>query len=239
MNALVNAGVVIPCYNAERYLGDAIDSVLAQSVSGPVQVRLIVVDDGSQDDSVAVAETYAGRLTVLQQANQGTSVARNLGIVRALEEGAELLAFLDADDLWTPGSLAARLGVMEAHPDVGVVAGLTEQFVSPDISADRRASMAPTLEPVPGRVAGAMLVRREVFERVGLFDPTFRLGETMDWVARATLARVSFHALDRVVQRRRVHDRNSVHEASRLHAEYLRVLKVAMDRRRQMVQQAG
>lgn len=237
MSESAKIGVVIPCYNAERYLGEAIDSVLSQDIASQLHVRLVVVDDGSQDDSVAVAEKFGDRVTVLQQANQGASVARNLGIVHVLESGAGGLAFLDADDLWTHGSLASRLEVMRANPGIGVVAGLTEQFVSPDISAERRKSMTPTLEPVPGRVAGAMLIRRDVFERVGLFDPTFRLGETMDWVARATLARVSFHALDRVVQRRRVHDRNSVHEASRLHTEYLRVLKAAMDRRRQTVQQ--
>ncbi|MEQ8848772.1 glycosyltransferase family A protein [Botrimarina sp.] len=97
--------VVVPCYNGAPFLRETLDSVLAQTAP---PLEILVIDDGSTDDSAAVAESYGDPVRVIRQPNQGESVARNRGIDEAR---AEWVAFLDADDLWRPSKLAAQLEV--------------------------------------------------------------------------------------------------------------------------------
>ena len=219
--------VVVPCFNAAPYLAEALSSVAAQQVA---DVEVLVVDDGSTDGSGDVARAHPVGAVVHRQDNAGISAARNLGVARA--RGA-LVTFLDADDVWTPGSLRARLAALDADPAAGAAAGLVEQFVSPDLPPDVRAHLAVPAAPSRGRVAGALLLRRETVDRIGPFDAGYRLGETIDWVARADAAGVRFADVPAIVLRRRVHGANSVRKAEQLRADYLRVLRASIDRRRQ------
>ncbi|HSA55609.1 MAG TPA: glycosyltransferase [Gemmatimonadaceae bacterium] len=218
--------VVVPCYNAERYLAEALGSIVSQS---PPPLEVLVIDDGSADGSAAIAEGFSPHVRCVRQENLGISAARNRGL--ALARG-ELIAFLDADDVWLPGSLARRLALLDAAPEVEGVSGLVESFISPDLPPERRGSLACPTEPSAGRLAGTMLVRRAVFDRVGAFDPALRVGETIDWVARADAAGVRWRILDEVVLRRRIHGANTTARTPALGSEYLRVLKASLDRRR-------
>jgi glycosyltransferase involved in cell wall biosynthesis len=107
--------VVIPTYNCARYLGEALESVLAQGMAG---VEIIVVDDGSTDETPDVLRAYGERILAVRQVNQGVSAARNHGIRRAK---GELVAFLDADDVWLPGKLAMDRRVLADFPDACLV----------------------------------------------------------------------------------------------------------------------
>lgn len=107
--------VVIPVFNGERYLAQAIASALEQTLP-PHQV--IVVDDGSTDSSREIAASFGDPVTLSVQANQGPSAARNLG---AAQSSGDWIAFLDADDYWQPGKLAQQVAVIEADPDVDFV----------------------------------------------------------------------------------------------------------------------
>src|SRR5215204_1328714 len=108
--------VVIPCYNQAHFLGEAIESVLAQSYPN---FEIIVVDDGSPDNTSEVAASYP-RVRLVRQENQGLSAARNSGLARS--EG-EYVVFLDADDRLLPGALQAGLECFEAHPKCAFVYG--------------------------------------------------------------------------------------------------------------------
>lgn len=217
--------VIVPCYNAERYLGEALESVLTQ----PEVAEVLLVDDGSTDGSVAVAESFGSRVQLTRQANGGASAARNSGVQRA---GGDFIAFLDADDVWTDGSLAVRVAALEASGRDDGVSGLTQQFLSPELSlADRTRLLCPDA-PVHAHVPGALLVRRTVFARVGLFDEQYRTGEMLDWVSRASAAGVVLAYIDALVMRRRIHATNTVHRQEALHGDYLRVLKASIARRR-------
>lgn len=119
--------VVIPCYNGAIYLDEAIESVLAQEYD---PLELIVVDDGSTDESGAVASQYR-EVRLISMPHSGVGATLNVGVRHAL---GELLAFLDADDRWLPDKLALQVPVLEGDPDVDMVFGHMRQFRQSDRS---------------------------------------------------------------------------------------------------------
>jgi glycosyltransferase involved in cell wall biosynthesis len=220
--------VLIGAYNAERYLGEAIESVFAQTYS---DIELIVVDDGSTDATAEVAAGYGDRLTLVRQSNAGNGAARN----RALEEASgEFFAFLDADDRFTREKLELQIAELERSGHVDMVFGYVREFVSPELTQSERATVrAPAPEPVPWTAPNLMLIRRASFQRVGPFEETVRVGVTVDWYARALEHGLRGVVIPRVVLERRLHlSNNGLRERASRH-QYLHVLKRSLDRRRQ------
>jgi glycosyltransferase involved in cell wall biosynthesis len=220
----LRVSVIIPAFNAEAYLAEAIDSVLAQTLP-PFEV--IVVDDGSTDATAAIARRFAPAVNCFSQPNGGIGAARNSG-VRAAHGNA--LAFLDADDLWLAAKLSLQVGALLADPALDLVFGHAEQFISPHLAgAQGRPGVGG---PMPGYVAGTLLVRREAFLRVGPFATGLKVGEFIDWYARARDIGLKAHLLPDVVLRRRIHDTNTGIRERDSRVEYARVLRAALARRR-------
>ncbi len=217
--------VVIPTLNGERYLGAAIDSVLGQD-HRPVEI--IVVDDGSTDGTARIARSFP-EVTYLRQDHAGIGAARNLGVTRS---GGGLLAFLDHDDLWEPGKLELQLRALERDPSLEAVLGHVIEFVSPDVEPDEVARLRPALERAPGVNPGAMLIRRESFDRVGPFEIRWTVAEWIDWYARAQERGLRVEMLPDVVLRRRLHGRNQGIREARSRVQYVQAVKAALDRRR-------
>ena len=224
---MTTLSVLIPCYNAARYLTEALESALAQGVT---LHEIIVVDDGSTDETERAVDAFGERVRYHRQAHAGIAAARNTAL--ELSSG-ELIAFLDADDVWPHGSLAARLAALEADDSLGYAYGEVEQFVSPELPAEwARRHGAADLTASPARMAGAMLVRRRAFTRVGNFSESLRIGETVDWVSRADSLGVGNRCLSRVVLRRRLHTTNSGLTQGGSRSDYLAVARAALARRR-------
>ncbi len=218
--------VIVPCYNAARYIGAALESVLNQTRK---PAEILVIDDGSTDSSADAIAQYGGAVEYMRQDNQGISAARNCGLRRAR---CGLIAFLDADDLWPANSLQDRLALLEADAGLGYAFGWVDPFLSPDMPQTVRAKIQDPGEARAGRLAGTLLLRRRVLENIGGFDAAFRVGETMDWVARIDAAGFSSCDSGTVVLRRRIHDANTVTKEKTLHADYLRVLRTSIARRK-------
>jgi glycosyltransferase involved in cell wall biosynthesis len=173
--------VVIPNYNCGRFLVEALDSVFAQTYPA---VEIIVVDDGSTDESRDVLRRYAGRVRVVEEANQGVSAARNYGI---RESRGELVAFLDADDLWHPEKLAKQVPLFD-NPAVGLV-HCAVQYVDEQNRplgtnfTGRRGRVLRPIALLQGTVVLAggstAVVRRACFDEVGMFDAG--LSTAADW----------------------------------------------------------
>jgi glycosyltransferase involved in cell wall biosynthesis len=222
---------VIPVYNGERYLGEAIQSVLSQDYPN---LELVVIDDGSSDGSAQIAQSFAGvaghALKYHYQDNAGLSAAQNAGVEQA---SGEFIAFLDCDDLWSPGKISLQMSAFSKQPGLDMVFGYVEQFLSPEL-AHRAPGEAPKIADVmPGYSTGTMLARREIFTKAGLFSSEFRLGEFVDWYARATDAGATSVMLTPVLLRRRIHKHNMGIRDRDKRSDYLRVFKASLERRRQ------
>src|SRR5262245_50863701 len=107
--------VVIPCFNCELYLEEAIESALAQTYP---KLRIVVIDDGSNDGSPQILHRFSDRIRVIRQENRGLAAARNRGID---ETNGAYLAFLDADDRWHPRKVATQVSYLQDHPDLALV----------------------------------------------------------------------------------------------------------------------
>ena len=229
-NALVS--VVIPCYNREKYIEAAIDSVLAQAYR-PLEV--IVVDDGSVDSSSEIIGRFGSTITLIRQENAGAAAARNSGVRNS--SGA-FLGFLDSDDLWTRDKLEKQLQVMTQQPEVDLIFAHTEEFISPELSEDVASTIRCRAGAMPARLQSAMLIRRDAFLKVGFFDETLTIGEGVDWLARANDAGIRSVVLPDVLLRRRLHETNIGTMKKNMRQDYARALKAALDRRRQQ-QESG
>jgi glycosyltransferase involved in cell wall biosynthesis len=224
--AATTVSVVIPAFNAERYLGDAIESVLSQTCPA---TELLVVDDGSTDGTAAVAGGFGSPVRCVSQAHGGIGGAVNRGVELAR---GELLASLDADDVWLPDKLSLQLEALTRRPELDLVFGLMEEFHSPDLTPAQRARLELRSEPRPGICRGAMLIRRESFARVGMFATDWAVGEFVEWYGRAMDAGLRSEVLDRVLVRRRLHQANSTLLRTDAHGDYVQVLRTTLARRR-------
>ena len=211
---------VIPAHNAERYIGPAIESILAQP-HRPIEI--IVVDDGSDDATAAVARSFGPPVRVIAEPHAGAGAARNRGVEEAR---GEFLAFLDADDLWTPGKLACQLGCLQADPSLDYVLGHAVEFrTAPDGTVSEGVTML-------GAAAGAMLIRRQAFQLVGLLRTDLRTGEFIDWFARAREMGLPSAVAPEIVLRRRIHAANMGITDRAGRADYAEVVRAALARRR-------
>ncbi|TML96875.1 MAG: glycosyltransferase family 2 protein [Actinobacteria bacterium] len=224
--------VIIGVYNAERYLGEAIESVLAQTHP---RVELVVVDDGSTDGSGRIAQAYGARVRCIRQENGGMAAARN----RAIPEAhGSYLSFLDADDRFPPDKLRNQLAVFETQPELDVVYGHVTEFLSPDLDDAARALLRAPEHDVPWPTPNLMLVKRESFLRVGLFSTDLKVGIGVDWYARARELGLRDAVPPIVVLERRLHAENNGIRQRESKPQYLHVLKAALDRRRTEADQA-
>ena len=223
--AEARVSVVVPVFDGEAYLGDALASVSHQSHTA---YEVIVVDDGSTDSSRAIAERFPAPVRIVSQPHRGAAAARNAGAAAA---SGDCLAFLDADDLWEPDKLERQLRALAAPDAPELVFGHVRQFGW--VALETGAGMAGWEgEAQPGRTPSAVLMRRSTFELVGPFDPSWEVGEFMDWLLRAQEAGLHETMLDAVVVRRRVHPGNVPSARPRDLRDHARILKSALDRRR-------
>jgi glycosyltransferase involved in cell wall biosynthesis len=185
--------VVIPAYNVAGYIGEAIDSVLAQTFH---DFEIIVVNDGSPDTVAldAALQPYAGRIRYLHKPNGGPSSARNAGVAAAR---SNLIAFLDGDDMWDPEYLASQMALLASHPSAAAATTDGVYFGETTLAGQRFSHVMPvesdriTIEAVlEGRsnISYSSLLYRQAFEQAGRFDESIRRSEDWDLFVRMLLA---------------------------------------------------
>jgi glycosyltransferase involved in cell wall biosynthesis len=222
MNELVS--IIIPVYNYGQFLGAAIDSVMKQSYR-PIEV--IIVDDGSTDNTSDIAHSYED-VQYVYQPNQGVAVARNTGISKAR---GKFIAFLDADDTWHPDKLEIQIRHLIEHPDIGINICKIQNFFEPGISLGPKIISALHENDQIGMPT--IVTYRDIFDKIGCYDPRYKVSEDFDWFIRAKDAGIKMAILPDILLNRRIHNHNlSIHNPQACLANRLQIMKESIERQR-------
>jgi alpha-1,6-rhamnosyltransferase len=210
----------MPAYNAEEFLVEAVETMLAQDYPN---FECVVVDDGSTDSTPEILARYP-QLRVLRQENQGRSGACNTAVAHTR---GEFLTAFDADDRYPPNRVSLQAGYLIDHPDVGCVLGRQEWMNPPPwLGRDERFG---DLDGIP---IGSGMFRREVVEQLGLYDPKFLHGEDMDLMVRMRENGIRFEILPEIIWFRRYHGGQMTANAPEV-SPLLRSLRAKLERARQ------
>jgi hypothetical protein len=223
--------VIVPVFNGERFIKEAVENILAQNYPS---LELIIVDDGSTDNTGEIIEKIDIDIRYFRQENAGPASARNRGIRCA---SGELIAFLDVDDLWPENNLNSLVDEMCGQPDIDVIHGHSqEMFFDPE----KRCYVygGSPKESFPYSVSAAIF-RTAVFSKVGLFDTTLLFGEDSDWFIRAKELQANIKRLESVTYIVRRHGQNMTHGKNLVQLNTLRVFKKTLDRRRAQPRNTG
>jgi len=218
-----SVSVVVPAHQAAAYLGECLASIVGQT-RPPDEV--IVVDDGSTDDTVAIATSFGPLVQVISTPHLGAANARNVAINAA---NGNVVAMCDADDVWLPDKLRLQLGVL-GHPSVEVVVfcGMSE-FVSTDLDPSAVVGRAPVHEVARARMASTMLATTAALRAVGPFTGGTTDADWVPWCVRLADEVPDIRFADEVLVRRRLHLSNHSARGSTDRGSWLRALRSHLD----------
>ena len=222
----INISVIIPVYNGELYLTEAIESVLSQSFQPS---EIIVIDDGSTDNSQSIIKQYIPKVTYVYQENKGTAAARNVGI--RISRG-NFLAFLDQDDIWQTEKLELQTSAFQKNIGLDIVFGHLQQFYSPELKDEIKMKIHCPDHPEPGYLPSVMLIKRDSFFQVGLFETNWQIGEWTNWYIRSSESGLKTEMLPDILVRRRIHNENKGVLQRDQRTEYVKIIRASLDRRR-------
>jgi glycosyltransferase involved in cell wall biosynthesis len=224
-NTLIS--VIVPAFQREKYLHATLSSIVAQDYR---PIEIIVIDDGSTDRTAVIAQSFSQVRYVFQN-NQGPPAARNTGLANC---NGELIAFLDADDLWPKDKLNKQFDFLIRHPKVVCVLGRMKNFLDDNIDLPNWISTSSMSDETNALSMGAGLIRREAFDAIGIFDPNCWFGDDLDWFIRLREAGLAMDFMKEVLLFRRIHANNISSNQRLLTQQYLRIIKSHIDRRRQL-----
>lgn len=193
--------IIIPVKNGENYIKEAIDSIKNQEV----ETQIIVVDDGSTDNTADIAQNL-GCIVIKHECNKGQVIAKNTAL-RYIDSngGGEFVMFCDHDDLLTPNALQTMLKEFEIDDELMAVLAKSKDFVSPEIPQETQEKTLIKKEPYFGRIGSCALIKRQVFEIIGLFDEQVMAGEAIEWHSKMEKHNLKIKKLDFVSTLRRIH----------------------------------
>jgi hypothetical protein len=215
---------IIPVYNGERFIEDAVNNVLAQNYPS---LEIIVVDDGSTDGTGEIVNKLPADIRYFKQKNEGPAAARDRGIRDA---SGEFLVFLDVDDLWPENNLNILVDNMLQEPEVQVITGYAQLMQKNSVTGEYDLDGNP-MESFKNYI-GAAIYRKTVFSKVGLFDPSLKFGEDTDWYMRADELKVNMKRLEEITLFVRRHGENMTQGKNLVELGALRVRKKSLDRMR-------
>lgn len=218
--------VIIPVYNAGLYVGQAVESVLDQSYH---PLEIIAVDDGSTDSSARVLHSFGNHLRYEHQQNAGPAAARSRGIELAR---GELLAFLDADDLWAAHKLRTQVEILLDRPEIDILLGQLQYVREAGSSGTPLPAIESLFSPFHAYSFGTSLIKREVFFRVGKLDTAQRYYEDVEWFMRARDYGCRIHQHQDLVYYYRCHEKEKGLNDPEARFDFLSALRKSIHRRR-------
>ena len=222
--------VIMAVRNGERFVRQAIESVLAQDYR---PLEIILIDGQSEDRTAEIVRAYPD-IHYIYQENRGVANAYNLGVKAAQ---GEFVSFLSHDDLWMPNKLNVQVNYLIAHPEIEYTVVATRFFLEPGCAFPIDELRSDILEGHRViRMMEVLLTRRNVFERVGVFDPTLSTAEDIDWYARADDMGVPMGMIDQVLVQKRIHDANISLFTAEHKQNIMRALRSSAERKRSLAQ---
>ena len=192
--------IIIPVKNGANYIKQALEAIHRQNVNK----EIIIVDDGSTDDTADIARNYDCTI-IKNEISQGPVKAKNVALQFAK---GDYIMFHDHDDIMEPDILYELFRKLEENTDVSAVMAKVRDFYSPDLSEEERTRTQIKKEPYYGLFTGAVLIRKGVFEKIGLFNESVTAGEIIDWQSKMYANHLKIKKLDFVATNRRIHSSN-------------------------------
>ncbi len=219
----VSVGITVK--NGEKYIADAIESILQQEYEPH---EILIVDDYSTDETVKIAQSFP-KVKILERNGTGIGNGWNTAIKNAT---GDLIAFLTHDDLWTKDKLKLQVDFLAKNPEIIYVVSHLEYFLEDEnyIPSGFREELL-TQTPV-ALTPHSILARKNVFETVGLFDEDLTTGEDLDWFSRAKDLNVSYGIIPKVLLKVRVHHTNTSLHAKENNQNMLQILKASIERKK-------
>jgi len=220
--------VIIPVYNGEAFLAEAALSVQRQAYQ---PLELIIVDDGSTDGTAEVAANVAGNVRYVYQPNRGAPAARNKGLKMAR---GNVIAFLDADDLWHENKFELQLARLASNPSSEVIVGYSQLLVPTALESklSKLSKFERFGEPWLFLNLASAVFRKSLFEKVGSFDQELSYADDLDWFMRARELKVQLVVHQEIVLFHRRHKNNLTNQKEVNQLYNIRMLKKSLDRRR-------
>lgn len=222
---LKTVSVIIAVFNGEKYITEAIESILNQTVTID---EIIVVDDGSTDETVNKVKAFSkSNIIILSQKNQGQAKALNVGIKAAT---SYFLTFLDADDIWLADKTANQLFFFYENPQLELCFGHIQQFVSDELDISEKKKLIGYDLPQPAKMRQTMMLKREFFYKWGLFPEV----PTMDFIAWYAIVKkyiLCEMIIDAIVTKRRLHISN-ISRRSNKNSEIIETFKLILQQKR-------
>jgi len=215
--------VIVPVYNGAKFIAEAIKSVCMQNYE---PLEIVIVDDGSTDDTSVIVRSF-NDIRYIRQENHGVAAARNTGIT---ESRGELIAFLDADDYWSHNKLNIQVGCLLRHPHIGYTLGMQRNFLESGTERPFWLREEHLLEAHTGFLP-TLLIWRQIFDKVGLFNANFRISEDVEWFSRVKDAGVPMMVVPEVVLYRRIHNANLSYQLKAGNPLLFRALRTAVHRK--------
>ena len=210
-----NVTIIMPVKNGSNYMEEAILAIKKQNCD----TEIIVVDDGSTDNTHDIA-LRLGCQVLKHETSKGQVVAKNTGLKYAT---GEFIMFCDHDDVLNDNAINTMLKEFEQNPELGVVNAKIQDFISPDAKNQNQ-----TIKPQPyyGCLAGSMLFKKEVFDKIGLFDESIQAGEIIALMNKLKEYNIQIKKIDFVSSKRRIHDSNyGVNNQRSEYTDYARLLR--------------
>jgi len=218
--------VVIPTYNGEQFIADTLNSILNQTVAAD---EIIVIDDGSTDETEKIVASFSNNIRFFKQPHSGNPTSgRNRGII---ESKGNFIAFIDQDDLWPPNKLETQIKFLQQDETIDIVVGKTQIFRYKANRAQKEIDCFS--DPKFNLLLSAALIKRKVFDKIGLFDETFKFwGSDGDWFLRAREMEIPFHFHQEISLFWQHHSSNTSRLRSNRNMVVAEVLKKSLNRRR-------
>lgn len=198
MNELIS--VIIPVKNGSNYIKEAIENILAQKMN----VEIIVVDDCSEDNTVEIANSL-GCKVISHETSKGQIAGKNTGL---REAKGKYILFHDHDDVMKDGALKRLYDEITSDSSIFAVEAKVQDLYSPDLSEEEKKHTKIRPEAYYGLFTGAILIKKEVFDKIGLFNETMHTGEIIEWQSKMDLNGLKINKIDFVSTLRRVHSTN-------------------------------